>query len=144
MDDNGKLNVIKNDLDSQEKNLNSEQTSKKLRIEIPDITVSLDDLESKINEIFDNDNLSILEKSKRLTEFKKHIKQEQDKINLLIDRVSEISPKKSKKFKTLSLDDLVTLFEKEEDINNKIKIYQNICYSINKFKSRIFDLEEEE
>ena len=144
MDDNGKLNVIKNDLDSQEKKLNSEQTSKKLRIEIPDITVSLDDLESKINEIFDNNNLSILEKSKKLTEFKKHIKQEQDKINLLIDRVSEISPKKSKKFKTLSLDDLVTLFEKEEDINNKIKIYQNICYSINKFKSRIFDLEEEE
>ena len=56
MDDNGKLNVIKNDLDSQEKKLNSEQTSKKLRIEIPDITVSLDDLESKINEIFDNNN----------------------------------------------------------------------------------------
>ncbi len=155
MDDDSKLNVSKNELDmelectafnSNEKNatnpLDSIDDYKKLKIEIPDITLSLDDLEKKINDIFDDSNLSILEKSKKLTEFKKYVKQEQDKINFMIDKVSEISPKKSKRFKSLTLDDLVTLFEQEEDINNKIKIYQNICYSINKFKSKIFDIDE--
>ena len=162
MDDNSKLNVIKNEsnnidileskdsyqyckekpeFDSNFDDYN-ESNFKKLKIEIPDITLSLDDLEKNINNVFDDSDLSILEKSKKLTEFKKYVKQEQDKINFMIDKVSEISPKKSKKFKSLSLDDLVTLFEQEEDINNKIKIYQNICYSINKFKSKIFDIDK--
>ena len=166
MDDNSKLNITNNELDMESKGFNSVNSNeknasnpldlstkdidqrsdsihyKKLKIEIPDITLSLDDLEKKVNDIFDDSNLSILEKSKKLTEFKKYVKQEQDKINFMIDKVSEISPKKSKKFKSLSLDDLVTLFEQEEDINSKIKIYQNICYSINKFKSKIFDIDE--
>jgi len=106
---------------------------------IPIFDTDLEALETKINSIFEDENLSILEKSKQLVDFKKTIKKEQDNITYMIDSISDITPKKSKKLKSMSLDELVTLFEKEEDINIKIKIYQNICYLVDKFKNKIFD-----
>tara|TARA_B100001248_G_C27399076_1_gene468376 strand:- start:3943 stop:4326 length:384 start_codon:yes stop_codon:yes gene_type:complete len=125
--------------DTELDEVESQKNSVNLTIEIPELSTDIQELEKKVNSIFNNDVTSMLEKSKQLLEIKDDIKKEQDNINYMIDKISDLSPKKSKKLKNLTLDDLVSLFEKEEDINNKIKIYQNICYIIDKFKNKLFD-----
>lgn len=100
---------------------------------------NIQSLEEKVNKIIDNEETSLIEKSKLLNTIKKYIVKEQEQINLLINRISEIEPTKSKKYKLNSIEDLTNLFEEEENINSKIKIYQNICYKIDKFKSKLFD-----
>ena len=121
---------------------NSEEIQTKkvnLTIEIPELSTNIEELEKKVNDIYEDEISTMLEKSKKLISLKEDIKKEQDNINYMIDTVSDLSPKKSKKLKNLTLDDLVVLFEKEEDITNKIKIYQNICHVINKIKNKLFD-----
>tara|TARA_E500000178_G_C17034957_1_gene762870 strand:- start:2980 stop:3363 length:384 start_codon:yes stop_codon:yes gene_type:complete len=125
--------------DTELDEVQTQKNSVNLTIEIPELSTDIQELEKKVNSIFDNDVTTMLEKSKKLLEIKDDIKKEQDNINYMIDKISDLSPKKSKKLKNLTLDDLVSLFEKEEDINNKIKIYQNICYIIDKFKNKLFD-----
>ena len=125
--------------DTELDEVQTQKNSVNLTIEIPELSTDIQELEKKVNSIFNNDVTSMLEKSKQLLEIKDDIKKEQDNINYMIDKISDLSPKKSKKLKNLTLDDLVSLFEKEEDINNKIKIYQNICYIIDKFKNKLFD-----
>lgn len=117
----------------------AKQSTVSLTIDIPELGFNIEELESKVNSIFEDELTTVLQKSKKLIELKQDIKKEQDNINYMIDKVSDLSPKKSKKLKNLSIDDLVSMFEKEEDINNKIKIYQNICYVIDKFKNKLFD-----
>ena len=117
----------------------AKQSTVSLTIDIPELGFNIEELESKVNSIFEDELTTVLQKSKKLVELKQDIKKEQDNINYMIDKVSDLSPKKSKKLKNLSIDDLVSMFEKEEDINNKIKIYQNICYVIDKFKNKLFD-----
>lgn len=125
--------------DTELDEVETQKNSVNLTIEIPELSTDIQELEKKVNSIFNNDVTTMLEKSKQLLEIKDDIKKEQDNINYMIDKISDLSPKKSKKLKNLTLDDLVSLFEKEEDINNKIKIYQNICYIIDKFKNKLFD-----
>ena len=125
--------------DTELDEVETQKNSVNLTIEIPELSKDIQELEKKVNSIFNNDVTTMLEKSKQLLEIKDDIKKEQDNINYMIDKISDLSPKKSKKLKNLTLDDLVSLFEKEEDINNKIKIYQNICYIIDKFKNKLFD-----
>ena len=122
-----------NDTENFHESYENKDTSLSLTIDIPKFDSDIATLEKKVNDIFES------EVSTMLLELKKDIKNEQDNINYMIDKVSDISPKKSKKLKNIDLDDLVLLFEKEEDINNKIKIYQNICYLIDKFKNKMFD-----
>ena len=125
--------------DAELDEVDTQKNTINLTIEIPELSTDIQELEKKINSIFNDDITTMLEKSKKLIEIKDDIKKEQDNINYMIDKVSDLSPKKSKKLKNLTLDDLVSLFEKEEDINNKIKIYQNICYIIDKFRNKLFD-----
>ena len=125
--------------DAELDEVETQKNTVNLTIEIPELSTDIQELEKKVNSIFNDDITTMLEKSKKLIEIKDDIKKEQDNINYMIDKVSDLSPKKSKKLKNLTLDDLVSLFEKEEDINNKIKIYQNICYIIDKFRNKLFD-----
>lgn len=125
--------------DAELDEVDTQKNTVNLTIEIPELSTDIQELEKKVNSIFNDDITTMLEKSKKLIEIKDDIKKEQDNINYMIDKVSDLSPKKSKKLKNLTLDDLVSLFEKEEDINNKIKIYQNICYIIDKFRNKLFD-----
>ena len=125
--------------DAELDEVDTQKNTVNLTIEIPELSTDIQELEKKVNSIFNDDITTMLEKSKKLIEIKEDIKKEQDNINYMIDKVSDLSPKKSKKLKNLTLDDLVSLFEKEEDINNKIKIYQNICYIIDKFRNKLFD-----
>ena len=125
--------------DAELDEVDTQKNTINLTIEIPELSTDIQELEKKVNSIFNDDITTMLEKSKKLIEIKDDIKKEQDNINYMIDKVSDLSPKKSKKLKNLTLDDLVSLFEKEEDINNKIKIYQNICYIIDKFRNKLFD-----
>ena len=53
------------------------------------------------------------------------MQQVQDNINYMIDKVSDISPKKSKKLKNIDLDDLVLLFERSSQLF--IKLYCGTC-----------------
>tara|TARA_Y100000813_G_C24124722_1_gene334536 strand:- start:190 stop:573 length:384 start_codon:yes stop_codon:yes gene_type:complete len=125
--------------DAELDEVDTQNNTVNLTIEIPELSTDIQELEKKVNSIFNDEITTMLEKSKKLIEIKDDIKKEQDNINYMIDKVSDLSPKKSKKLKNLTLDDLVSLFEKEEDINNKIKIYQNICYIIDKFRNKLFD-----
>ena len=84
--------------DTELDEVESQKNSVNLTIEIPELSTDIQELEKKVNSIFNNDVTSMLEKSKQLLEIKDDIKKEQDNINYMIDKISDLSPKKSKKF----------------------------------------------
>tara|TARA_Y100000813_G_C24108340_1_gene326517 strand:+ start:156 stop:557 length:402 start_codon:yes stop_codon:yes gene_type:complete len=108
-----------------------------------DVVKSIDtnilSLDEKIDKIINNDSIPLIEKSKELVTLKTEIRKEQNHIDTLIEKISELNPAKNKKYKMKTIEDLTKLFDEEENLNSKIKIYQNICYKIDKFKSQLFD-----
>ena len=70
---------------------------------------------------------------------KLNIKEEQDKIETMIDKISTAQPKKHKKYKNITLQDLSVMFQEEENINKKLKIYEHICYIIELHKNQLFE-----
>ena len=55
----------------------------------------------------------------------------------MIDKISNIKPKKQKKFKGLSLEKLSEMFDKEE--LEKLKVYQQISYLIELTQNQLFE-----
>lgn len=90
----------------------------------------------KINDL-ENIN-SIDEKEEHIKTIKSEIKDEQIKTEEMINKIKDLRPKKYKKFKGYSLEKLQELFDSEEDLNERIKIYQNIIYLIESFKQNLF------
>ena len=109
------------------------------KIDYKEIDTNIVSLDEKIDKIINDDSISLIEKSKDLISLKKEVQIHQSQIDNLIEKISEISPSKNKKYKLKTIEELTNLFEHEENLNNKIKIYQNICYKIDKFKSQLFD-----
>ena len=92
---------------------------------------------TRINEIEKIENLD--EKSKNVKEVKGELKTEQERIENMIDKISNIKAKKSKKYKSKSLQQLQIMFEEEKELEEKLKIYQQICYLIELTKNQLFE-----
>jgi len=93
----------------------------------------IDILNNKINNIEKVDN-----KLEYITEIKTEIDNETNKIEKLIETISTIKPKKHKKYNDMTLDELGIIFEEENDIKKKIKIYEHISYILELTKSQLF------
>lgn len=91
----------------------------------------------KINEIDKIDDLD--KKTEFVKQVKLNIKNEQDKIDTMIDNISLAQPKKHKKYKNITLEKLSLMFHEEDDINKKLKIYEHICYIIEQHKNKLFE-----
>ena len=92
------------------------------------------------NRIDEVEKISDLEKkSQSVKEIKDELKSEQEKVEIMIEKISNIKPKKSKKFKGMNLEKLSEMFEEEKDLDKKLKIYQHISYLIDMTKNQLFE-----
>ena len=95
----------------------------------------------KFNNMIDEiEKISDLDKkSKSVREVKDELKTEQEKVENMIEKISNIKPKKSKKLKEYNLQQLTEMFHGETGLDKKLKIFQHISYLIETTKSQLFD-----
>lgn len=98
--------------------------------QINKINLEIDDIEKDNNIEKNTDNIKNI---------KEKIKLEQDNIDKLIEKVNQNKSKKYKKFKGLKIENLTDMYQNEENINEKIEIFQQINYLIENIKSQLFD-----
>ena len=90
--------------------------------------------------IDENEKLNDLDKkSQSVKEVKDELKTEQERVENMIDKISNIKPKKQKRFKGINLERLSQMFQDEEELEEKLKIYQQICYLIELTKNQLFE-----
>jgi hypothetical protein len=97
----------------------------------------IEKLNEKINIIEKLEDIDL--KSKSVKEVKTEIKEEKEKVEEMIQKISETTSKKHKKFKGMNLEELATLFDNEDDLQKKLKIYEHIVYLIEKTKNQLFE-----
>ena len=98
--------------------------------QINKINLEIDDIEKDNN---------IEKNTEAIKNIKGKIKLEQDNIDKLIEKVNQNKSKKYKKFKGLKIENLTEMYQNEENINEKIEIFQQINYLIENIKSQLFD-----
>lgn len=98
--------------------------------QINKINLEIDDIEKDNN---------IEKNTEAIKNIKEKIKLEQDNIDKLIEKVNQNKSKKYKKFKGLKIENLTDMYQNEENINEKIEIFQQINYLIENIKSQLFD-----
>ena len=91
----------------------------------------------KIDEIEKLNDLD--RKSQSVKEVKDELKNEQERVENMIDEISNIKPKKQKIFKDVTLEKLSQMFQDEEELEEKLKIYQQISYLIELTKNQLFE-----
>ena len=57
----------------------------------------------------------------------------------MIEKISNVKPKKSKKLKEYNLQQLTEMFHDENNLDKKLKIFQHISFLIETTKSQLFD-----
>lgn len=97
----------------------------------------LDDIEKKINNL--DDILDWSSKIKKMKELKEQIITHRDKLNSFIEIINSGDIKKNKKKKDLSLDDLLKQFEETENIEEKVKLFNQIQYIIKENERELFE-----
>ena len=97
----------------------------------------IEKLNLKIDEIEKIENLE--KKTESVKQIKDELKFEQEKVDKMIDKISNLKSKKNKKFKGISLEKLTTMFSDENDFEEKIQIYQQINYLIESTKNQLFE-----
>jgi hypothetical protein len=97
----------------------------------------LDDLEKEINNL--DDILDWSSKIKKMKELKEQIITHRDKLNSFIEIINSGDVKKNKKKKNLSLDDLLKQFEETENIEEKVKLFNQIQYIIKENERELFE-----
>lgn len=91
----------------------------------------------KIDEIEKLNDLD--RKSQSVKEIKEELRNEQERVENMIDEISNIKPKKQKIFKGVTLEKLSQMFQDEEKLEEKLKIYQQISYLIELTKNQLFE-----
>jgi hypothetical protein len=97
----------------------------------------LDDLEKEINNL--DDILDWSSKIKKMKELKEQIITHRNKLNSFIEIINSGDVKKNKKKKDLSLDDLLKQFEETENIEEKVKLFNQIQYIIKENEKELFE-----
>jgi hypothetical protein len=78
-------------------------------------------------------------KIKKMKELKEKIMIQRTKLNSFIDTINSGEVKKQKKKKDVSLDDLIKQFSETEDIEDKVKLFNQIQFIIKENESELFD-----
>jgi hypothetical protein len=97
----------------------------------------LDNIEKEINNL--DDILDWSSKIKKMKELKEQIITQRNKLNSLIEIINSGDIKKNKKKKDLSLDDLLKQFEETENIEEKVKLFNQIQYIIKENERELFE-----
>jgi len=97
----------------------------------------LDDIEKEINNL--DDILDWSSKIKKMKELKEQIITHRNKLNSFIEIINSGDIKKNKKKKDLSLDDLLKQFEETENIEEKVKLFNQIQYIIKENEKELFE-----
>lgn len=97
----------------------------------------LDDIEKEINNL--DDILDWSSKIKKMKELKEQIIIHRNKLNSFIEIINSGDIKKNKKKKDLSLDDLLKQFEETENIEEKVKLFNQIQYIIKENERELFE-----
>lgn len=97
----------------------------------------LDDIEKEINNL--DDILDWSSKIKKMKELKEQIITHRNKLNSFIEIINSGDIKKNKKKKDLSLDDLLKQFEETENIEEKVKLFNQIQYIIKENERELFE-----
>jgi hypothetical protein len=97
----------------------------------------LDDIEKEINNL--DDILDWSSKIKKMKELKEQIITHRDKLNSFIEIINSGNVKKNKKKKDLSLDDLLKQFEETDNIEEKVKLFNQIQYIIKENERELFE-----
>jgi hypothetical protein len=97
----------------------------------------LDNIEKEINNL--DDILDWSSKIKKMKELKEQIITQRNKLNSLIEIINSGDIKKNKKKKDLSLDDLLKQFEETENIEEKVKLFNQIQYVIKENERELFE-----
>ena len=97
----------------------------------------LDDIEKEINNL--DDILDWSSKIKKMKELKEQIITHRNKLNSFIEIINSGDVKKNKKKKDLSLDDLLKQFEETENIEEKVKLFNQIKYIIKENERELFE-----
>lgn len=95
------------------------------------------DLEKEIESLDDIKEWAI--KIKKMKELKEKITTQRNKLNSFIELINSGEVKKTKKKKDLSLDDLLKEFEKTEDIEEKVRLFNQIQLLIKENEMELFD-----
>jgi hypothetical protein len=95
-------------------------------------------IESELEKLEEIDNWN--DKVKCMQELQEQIKSEKDKLNDLMEMVINDDFKDTKKKKNnLDLDSLIESFNESENINEKVKIYQDIHKQISDIEKQLFN-----
>jgi len=97
----------------------------------------LDDLEKEINNL--DDILDWSSKIKKMKELKEQIITHRNKLNSFIEIINSGDVKKNKKKKDLSLNDLLKQFEETDNIEEKVKLFNQIQYIIKENERELFE-----
>jgi len=97
----------------------------------------LDNIEKEINNL--DDILDWSSKIKKMKEVKEQIITQRNKLNSFIEIINSGDIKKNKKKKDLSLDDLLKQFEETENIEEKVKLFNQIQYIIKENERELFE-----
>lgn len=95
------------------------------------------DLEKEIESLDDIKDWS--NKIKKMKELKEKIMTQRNKLNSFIETINSGEIKKMKKKKDVSLDDLLKEFEKADDIEEKVKLFNQIQFIIKENESELFE-----
>ena len=79
------------------------------------------------------------EKTENVKKIKEEIKLEKEKVEKLIEKISNSKSKKQKKYKGISLDNLLKMYNEEENFDIKIEIFQQINHLIELTKNQLFE-----
>jgi hypothetical protein len=97
----------------------------------------LDNIEKEINNL--DDILDWSSKIKKMKELKEQIITQRNKLNSFIEIINSGDIKKNKKKKDLSLDYLLKQFEETENIEEKVKLFNQIQYIIKENERELFE-----
>ena len=97
----------------------------------------IEEIEDKMNELKEIDNLE--DKINLMKQIKDEINNEQKLLNQHIENLNNFKPRQYKKYKKYSINQLENKFKKVKNVNNKIKIYSQLCYNIEKVENELFE-----
>lgn len=81
----------------------------------------------------------LLEKINLITELNNLIDKEQYIYNNYLENLDKDNIVLHKKYTNYNIDNLQELFNKADNINDMIKIYQTLCYKINEISNSLFN-----
>ena len=99
----------------------------------------MDTINKIINDIEKLKSNQLLEKIKLITELNNLIDKEQNIYNDYLENLDKDNNMLHKKYSKYDIDKLQDLFNKEDNINDMIKIYQTLCYKINEISNSLFN-----